>query len=749
MDEQKRVIWADEPVIFSEEERIDHRKEAHRWELEAYPIGNGRLGCTAFGDPACERIPFDQDSFWVGNECNTGAYQPFGDLYVKLDHQEYTGYSRHLDLDRAIQTISYRSGSTTYTREYFASYPAQVLVLRFSADTPGALGGAISMDNVHDVPVSVEQDTLWMKGDTSQLWYWKFILEEPDRLLADRAFTSDKCIALDFEARVRVQHDGGTISVDHDRITFQGCNSLTLLLAAETNYVADRGKGWREGDASQRVKDILDRAVARTYEDLQSEHIADYQSIFSRMSLKLGTPDKKSKGLKTSDRLAMYRDTVEKGREPEDHGLESLLYDYARYLMISSSRIGHGALPTNLQGIWLINRKPPWRCDFHTDINIQMNYWFTSASNLADCFIPFANWIHSIRDVRKEETRRVLGVERGWLMRSENGIFGGSTWHIQKGDSAWVCQNLWDHYTFTLDRNYLEDRAYPVMKEVSEFWIDHLKELPDGTLVAPEGRSPEHGPVCVDGVTYDQQLCWDLFNNTIKASTVLDIDADLRAELTDKRDRLFKPQIGQWGQFQEWMEDIDDPEDDHRHINHLIGVYPGYHINPDVNPDLAAAARVSLLARQRCGSGHPGWSKAWKAAMFARLFDPAMAYRELSEIVATKIYDNLWATHPPFQIDCNFGYAAAVNEMLVQSHTDPIRLLPALPAAWRDGHVAGLRLRGGYEVDMKWADGVLVSVVLRNISGIENDVVVCYRDKTVAVRIAKGKCQEMIRELVL
>jgi alpha-L-fucosidase 2 len=437
------------------------------------------------------------------------------------------------------------------------------------------------------------------------------------------------------------------------------------------------------------------------------------------------------------------------GQAPEDRQLESLMYQYARYLLISSSAPGPGTLPANLQGIWNINRRPSWRCDFHTDVNIQMNYWFADGSNLADCFEPLAHWIDSIREVRKEETRRVLGVKRGWLMRSENGIFGGSTWHIQKGDSAWLCQNLWDHYAYTQDRPYLERYAYPVMKEISEFWLDHLKELPDGTLVVPAGRSPEHGPVGVDGVTYDQVLCWDLFNNTIEATEVLSVDAELRKELLEKRDRLLEPRIGRWGQLQEWMEDIDDPKDDHRHVNHLICVYPGRQVHPKLDPALATAARVSVAARRDYGQGHPAWSRVWKGCLFARLLDGPSAYQELSTTLATHIYDNLWSVHPPFQIDANFGYAAAVNEMLVQSHLQTpdrsyiIQLLPALPPAWPTGSVTGLRARGGFEIDLAWSNQKLTSAVVRNRTGRDATCVLHYRSTERHLRLAPDEEQKI------
>lgn len=783
------TLWTDQPLLIDYDLVSRPRDEEEFWEKSVYPIGNGRLGCTAFGEPKRERIQFNQESLWVGNEDNTGGYQPFGDVYIEFDAgsrepgaasseptPDYSNYRRELDLARAIQTITYKSGGVTYRREYFASYPAQVIVLRFTADRPGSLSGEVSMGNVHDIPVTTADQTLVMQGDTSNFWWWQVHLEQPKRLIADRQYASPKNIDLDFEARVRVLHDGGTIGEKADSIVFAECDSLTLLLAADTNYVADRSRGWRREHPHRRVCDRIAEAEKLSYAELLEGHTNDYQSIFGRLKIELGETSDEISAQPTAERVKAYGEKLANGQQPDDRALEVLLYQYARYLMISCSRQGHGSLPANLQGLWLINKRPSWRCDFHTDINIQMNYWFTSASNLAECFEPLPRWIDSIREVRKQETRLVLGVERGWLMRSENGIFGGSTWHFQKGDSAWLCQNLWDHYTFTQDEGYLERYAYPVMKEISEFWLDHLKELPDGTLVAPGGRSPEHGPVGVDGVTYDQALCWDLFTNTIEAAQVLGLDPDLQAELKQKRDRLLPPQIGRWGQFQEWMEDIDDPEDDHRHINHLIGLYPGRQIHPATTPELAKAAKVSVMARRDHGRHHPAWSRVWKAAMFARLFDGEAAYGELVKTLATHIYDNLWAVHPPFQIDANFGYAAAVNEMLVQSRLtagklpvsdDPspgengqvvqsqrdrgiasnpsaaqgfyvIHLLPALPAAWANGRATGLRVRGGFEVDMEWRDGRVTHAAIRGVTNRSETCLVQYGEQRHQLEVKSG-----------
>ncbi len=772
------TLWSPEPVIAPPADDPESRRQFFRiWESSVYPIGNGRLGGTVFGEPRRERIQFNEDSLWVGNEDCTGGYQPFGDIYIELPHEHFTDYRRELDIARAVQTVAYTSGGVRYRREFFVSHPAQVLVCRLSADRPGALRGRVTMGNEHEIPTRAEgADTLIMAGDTSNFWWWRKHLQEPERLIAFRAYASDKNIDLALEARVRVLHESGVLRVEGDALVFEGCDAVTLLLAADTDYLNRRDRGWRGEHPHARVCAWLDAAAKRPYDELRAEHVADYRALFDRMTLDLGDSPPEIAALPTAARVRAYGERHRRGEPPTDRGLEALLHPYARYLMLASSRPGAGALPANLQGIWLANRHPAWRCDFHTDVNIQMNYWFVDGANLSECFLPLAEWVDSIREVRKEETRRVLGVSRGWLMRSENGIFGGSTWHFQKGDSAWLCQNLWDHFAFTQDRAYLERYAYPVMKEICGFWLDHLKELPDGTLVAPKGRSPEHGPVDVDGVTYDQALCWDLFTNTIEASEALGVDEAFRAELRAKRDRLLGPRIGRWGQLQEWMEDIDDPADDHRHLSHLIGVYPGRQIHPLLNPKLAAAAKVSLVARRDHGQNDPAWSRVWKACLFARLLDGDAAHGELARTLGTHIHGNLWAIHPPFQIDANFGYAAAAQEMLAQSHLRMqnaeggtrnhanaecgmrnaenkgavsagavphlIHLLPALPAAWPAGRVAGLRARGGFALELEWEAGALKRAAVKYAAEGLGRCVLRYRDALRPLALAHGESRE-------
>ena len=750
----ERTLWSPEPVVFTDGQAGSIRSEASVWSKKIFPLGNGRLGCTVFGDPVTERIHFNEDSLWVGNEDNTGGFQPFGDLYVQTGHKQFSDYRRELDISRAVQTVSYSSGGVQFKREYFSSYPAQVMVYRFTADKKAKLSGKIWLDHVHRSQIAKQQlknpragdaitttasgSTLTMEGSTADLFFWQLhtMPGQEKRVLGLREYASDKNIDLDLEAQVRVLHQGGSIKVVGDSIVFENCDSLTILLGADTSYLNQRDKGWRGEHPHQRITAQLDAAAKRSYEDLLAEHVKDYQDLYGRFSLTLGETPKALTDLPTAQRVQAYQEQFKQKGSMDDRDLEALIYQYARYLMISCSRPGHGAMPANLQGLWLYHFRPAWRCDYHTDINLQMNYWFTDQANISECFTPLAEWVDSIRDVRKEETRKVLGIKRGWLMRSENGVFGGSTYHFQKGDSAWISQNLWDHYAFSQDKEYLQRYAYPVMKEVSEFWADHLKELPDGTLVAPDGRSPEHGPEKSDGVSYDQQLCWDLFSNTIEASQALGVDAKFRQELIAKRAKLLGPKVGKWGQLQEWMADIDDPKDTHRHINHMIGVYPGRQIHPTITPAFAEAAKVGLLAR---GNGRTGWSKVWKVCIFARLLEPEHAYRMLSDVILTKTHGNLWTTHPPFQIDCNFGYPAGVNEMLVQSHLGEIHLLPALPKAWSDGSVKGMRLRGGYELAMEWKDGTLVKAVLRAVADTPKERVVRYGAATKRCELKKGE----------
>lgn len=690
---------------------------ASDWESECLPIGNGRLGAMIYGGIEREQIQFNEDSVWTGDEKITGSYKPLGDLFIdfELPEGEVTQYRRELDLNNAVQATEFEKGGVAFLREAMASHPADVMVFRFSADQPSALTGKISLRDAHDGKIEVSENELAFSG---KLWGKHSLSGGTGR--KDENYG----MRLEYEARVRVLNSGGSLERVDGGIRFKGCDELLIFINGGSDYLNRHDKDWRGKHPHKRIKGQLKRVSSKTWDALLAEHVEDYQGLFNRFSIYLGESPADAERISTRDRLTAYRgqeiafqkemlyeqDALDLSGGRHDPGLETLIFQYARYLMIASSR--EGTLPANLQGIWNESHNPPWRCDYHTNVNIQMNYWLVGPANLWDCFSPLSEWLWSVVPVKREFTRKNHGV-RGWVHHSENGIFGGHSYRRSPGDAPWLLQNIWDHYLFTLDEDYLATRAYPLIKEQCEFWIDSLVEWPDGTLVSPKSVSPEHGP-WAEGNTYEQQLVHNLFSNFIEASTILDRDEAMREQIREMRSRLLGPRIGSWGQLQEWAEDIDDPNNDHRHIAHLVAVHPLNGISPYTTPELAEAARVSLNAR---GDGGTGWSKAWKISMWARLYDAERAYKLLREQINGNFFGNLLSFHPPFQIDANFCYASSVCEMLMQSHTGTIDLLPSLPKAWPDGQVRGMRARGGFELDISWSKGELTGVKVVSIHG--------------------------------
>lgn len=710
---ESRVIWAAEPLVILPDQPKPQKYFQYMWGSGVYPIGNGRLGAAVYGGMAEERIQFNEDTLWTGDEDDTGAFQNFGELFITLEHHADatpagSAYRRELDLAKALHTVRYEAADIHYRREYFASHPANVMVFRFTADKKGAYTGSVTLKDAH--------------GDKT------------NTVAAGNAISFSGAlggkIGLRYEAQAMILNEGGSLNATQGRVSFKDCDSLTILLDAGTDYLNRRDKGWKQDPPHPRIAERLAKASKTPFADLLAGHLRDYQPLFGRVTLDLGATAPETLALTTAARLEAYR----QGKPDPD--LEETLFQHARYLMISSSRPGD--MPATLQGVWNPYNHPPWRSDYHTDVNVEMNYWFVDQANLSECFLPLAEWVNSIREVRREATKKEFNV-RGWATRSENGIFGGATYHWVPGDASWVAQNLWDHYAFTQDKEYLRTRAYPVMKELCEYWEDSLKARPDGQLLSPKSQSPEHGPFA-EGNSYEQQLAWDLFSNTIEASEALGVDPEFRQKVAAMKAHLLGPQIGKWGQLQEWAEDLDDPKDQHRHLSHLIAVHPGRQISPVTTPKLADAAKVSMNAR---GDGATGWSKAWKICIWARLQDGDRAYKLIGEFIKGNVYPNLWGYHPPFQIDCNFGYAAGVCEMLVQSHLNSgpymIQLLPALPKAWPSGRVKGLRARGGFEVDIEWKDGQLTRAMIRNVSGGEGPCVVRYGSATTQMVVPRGE----------
>ncbi len=748
-------------------------KPAEDW-TEALPVGNGRLGAMVYGGVEKEVIQFNEETLWTGQPhdyAHKGAYevlgelrqllwdgkqieaqnlgnerfmsqpfgqfcyQPFGNILLDFPNVEKVdNYQRRLDLEDAITSVHYEANGVKFKREVFASEPDQALLTHIESSKKGLLNVNIGLDSPHSkYEVSVEGDEVILKGKANNY---------PKELdFQNKPYPESK---LTFEARLKVVNDGGELVQENNSIKVKNANGVTLYLVAATSFVNYQDIS---GDPTALCKKYLSGLSGKSYKSFKEAHIKDFRALFNRVAIDLGGSEISKRP--TDERLISFQ-------KDEDPNMVSLLYQYGRYLLISSSRTG--TQPANLQGIWNDKLAPPWDSKYTININTEMNYWLAEMTNLSEMSGPLRQMVEDLSVTGKSVAKEHYNLD-GWVAHHNTDIWRGAApinnanHGLWPTGGAWLSQHLWWHYQFTNDQEYLKNKVYPILKEASKFFVGYLVPDPKNPewLVSGPSTSPENGGL-VMAPTMDHQIIRNLFSNTIEAAEILGVDSDFISIVKEKRARIAPNLIGKHGQLQEWLVDQDDPKNKHRHVSHLWGLHPGNEIHPSTTPALAEATKVTLSQR---GDGGTGWSRAWKINFWARLLDGDHSFLLLRNLMVPSIekgvemkdkgglYLNLFDAHPPFQIDGNFGATSGVTEMLLQSHLRDEKgnyfqdILPALPTALSSGKISGIKGRGAFEFTIEWKNGALVSLMVKSQSG--DQLHLRYKGKVISKQTTKGQ----------